>query len=569
MQRSTTTISGAKQRHHKSLTGLNRASSAQGNLQSHPCFQSSLYNDKERAAGSLKAWKERNQHLDKHKDQENQDGVRLEVKRDYELENIILTQSIKQSRRLTLGNTQNISDWEITLLKRQKSYAVAALGELKGKLEEKINLNALHDLNLAFLEADADGSGTLELEEFKEVVKNALKIQGRNDEEIAALFMKINFSSDGKITWDEFCTFMQLNFSEKEEILKRKKEVVFNLPARSENNPHRTPVQRISCTSDLNYMVMSADGITSFWSPTGELKRVKKEIIEKRVVSKDKGDKQETKRQRPRWITDFLILNEFNKIVIGTGDRELQFWELSSFEPYCQISSLHTVPIKLAYCYNDKDDVTITYGDTDGCVNILIFNSIGETLRLWKTSPAIAQMPTIYLDKVLETPSVKYVRWKAHNDWVEQIRIDKRLNQIISCSNDENYALIIGCILPSTDVNSHLQAVHSASQNSHYIDTLNQSQQLGSANTNITPLNTHNPSIISHTSIENNPKRQNMANHRVMTPSQQAKFNNTISQSSRDVKRRPDTNETIFKVYKGVKTFDFSFEKNLIITGGK
>lgn len=91
--------------------------------------------------------------------------------------------------------------------------------------------------------------------------------------------MKINFSSDGKITWDEFCTFMQLNFSEKEDTLKRKKEVVFNLPAKSENNPHRQTVQRISCTSDMNYMVMSADGITSFWSPTGELKRVKKEIV--------------------------------------------------------------------------------------------------------------------------------------------------------------------------------------------------------------------------------------------------------------------------------------------------
>lgn len=41
---------------------------------------------------------------------------------------------VKQPRRLTLTNTQNITDWEITLLKRQKSYAVAALGELKGKV---------------------------------------------------------------------------------------------------------------------------------------------------------------------------------------------------------------------------------------------------------------------------------------------------------------------------------------------------------------------------------------------------------------------------------------------------
>lgn len=47
------------------------------------------------------------------------------------------------------------------------------------QLEEKLNLDALHEMHMAFIEADSDGSGTLELEEFKEVVKNALKIQGR------------------------------------------------------------------------------------------------------------------------------------------------------------------------------------------------------------------------------------------------------------------------------------------------------------------------------------------------------------------------------------------------------
>ena len=30
-------------------------------------------------------------------------------------------------------------------------------------------------------------------------------------------------------------------------------------------------------------------------------------------------------------------------------DREIQFFELSSFEPYCQISGIDTVPLKLDY----------------------------------------------------------------------------------------------------------------------------------------------------------------------------------------------------------------------------
>jgi len=41
--------------------------------------------------------------------------------------------------------------------------------------------------------------------------------------------------------------------------------------------------------------------------------------IEKRAVVKDKGDKQDTKRTRTKWITDFIIITEFNKIVLGSG----------------------------------------------------------------------------------------------------------------------------------------------------------------------------------------------------------------------------------------------------------
>ena len=90
--------------------------------------------------------------------------------------------------------------------------------------------------------------------------------------------MKIDFSSDGKITWEEFCTviikifffceikrlnnkfkkFMQLNFTEKEDMVKRSKEVIFSLPARIENSPHRFPIQKITCTNDFNFMILSS-----------------------------------------------------------------------------------------------------------------------------------------------------------------------------------------------------------------------------------------------------------------------------------------------------------------------
>ena len=35
------------------------------------------------------------------------------------------------------------------------------------------------------------------------------------------------------------------------------------------------------------------------------------------------------------------------------------------------------------------------------------------------------------------------------------------------------------------------------------------------------------------------------------------------------VKRRLECDETVFKVYKGVRTFDFCKEKNIVATGGE
>ena len=225
-------------------------------------------------------------------------------------------------------------------------------------------------------------------------------------------------------------------------------------------------------------------------------------------------------------------------------------------------------------------------------------------------------MPTIHLDKALESSLLKSYRWKSHNDWVEQIRIDRRLNQIISCSNDENYAVIIGCILPTTDISSHIPQTGGAvasTQNMNQTEgnqsnqqpnqtinnqnpsnndpNMSQQQQQQSINQNVNnqtsaATNTNNflnTSLNASMSDQQNKRLSNTTNqgnaqNRATTP-QQHKQEKQDQQSqsvqhigsvgkSNELKRRPEYNETVFKVNKGVKTFDFSFEKNLLITGG-
>ena len=74
-------------------------------------------------------------------------------------------------------------------------------------------------------------------------------------------------------------------------------------------------------------------------------------------------------RGRPKWITDMAICNTYGKIILTTGlaiyllllvlyplflcsDKEIQFFELVNFEPYCQLCQLDTTPLKMDFWYN-------------------------------------------------------------------------------------------------------------------------------------------------------------------------------------------------------------------------
>jgi len=58
------------------------------------------------------------------------------------------------------------------------------------------------------------------------------------------------------ITWDELCTFLQLNFDEKSNAESRLKEISFIIPAKIQKTPHRYPCSTIVLSSDHQYLVL-------------------------------------------------------------------------------------------------------------------------------------------------------------------------------------------------------------------------------------------------------------------------------------------------------------------------
>ncbi|TKS80777.1 Testis-expressed protein 26 [Collichthys lucidus] len=168
-------------------------------------------------------------------------------------------------------------------------------------------------------------------------------------------------------------------YQEKQGAKRRSKQVAFTLPATvktlSNNN---IPITNIRCTHDGTIVTVREDGFVCRWSP--ELNPLKTKHI----------FNEEPANRKSKWASDFTLMTEYNKLMIATGDREIQLYELSTLAPYCQINALDTVPLTLNY-------------------------------RLWNELPKIENIPNITIDNAVLSPNVTFVRWKVHQDWVTQI----------------------------------------------------------------------------------------------------------------------------------------------------
>uniref|UniRef100_A0A8C5QCJ1 EF-hand domain-containing protein n=1 Tax=Leptobrachium leishanense TaxID=445787 RepID=A0A8C5QCJ1_9ANUR len=400
----------------------------------------------------------------------------------------------RQQRRYSLGLVENVNKTE-----NLQIHSDPARNLRKEKIEQQVTLEQLRKLKKTFEELEMNGQKSLDLDKFKWIIKKSTGLRGNSDELIEKFFMKIDFTAKGKIQWEEFCTYMQLDYSELEKFNLRKQKISFALPATIQEIVHGDPILRIFPMMDSTMIMVREDGHIYFWSTQLKLKRDKM-IFEKSA------------KKMSKWVTDFTVMVQYNKLVLGTGDREIQLYELSNLEPYCQVTGLETMPLRLDYSGTDTNECMILYGDDQGCVNILFLTSVGETLRLWKKMPKTENnMPTLSIDKAVLSSHVSFLRWKVHGDWVTQMKYYDSIKAVISASNDESTALVIGCTVGTTNVEQQMKDLKE-----HAKDVKSRRAQLafGAA------------------------------------------------------QRRSSGDQTVFRVYKGVKTFALCKKNSLIVTGG-
>ena len=130
-------------------------------------------------------------------------------------------------------------------------------------------MSEFHQLRGAFLDADSDGGGDLDLDEFTEAFGKILG-PSLSKQDIINLFMKIDADSNGTVNWDEFVDYMMLENQSKMTMRDEDDRRYFEtsvIPDTCPRNCHTQMISRVIFIEKLGaYMTSSEDGSLKTWS---------------------------------------------------------------------------------------------------------------------------------------------------------------------------------------------------------------------------------------------------------------------------------------------------------------
>eukprot|EP00731_Ephydatia_muelleri_P033230 Em0026g50a len=305
------------------------------------------------------------------------------------------------------------------------------------KIEDCIHRHNLEKIRRRFEEGDGHA---LDLGEFTAAFEELLGVKGRR-EQVKAFFEKIDYNSQGFIDWNGFCSHIYLELHEQDDAKVRSKEVKFVTPANQLSGPHKDSLCRISHMNDGCLASCSQDGVVCFWSQDYRPRR--KRLAEIGQLGK------------PKWVTDMALCINQSKLMLTTGDCEIQFYELANFEPYCQLRKLESIPLRACFWSNaatGHQECIIFIGDKQGCVTVIIAPNIYEAFKYWKLGSKAEGIPTYQLERLLEDTDAgcKIFRWSLHSELVCEIHYFSELNSFASCSSDSQASLVLASPSGST-----------------------------------------------------------------------------------------------------------------------
>uniref|UniRef100_A0ACB8F6N7 Uncharacterized protein n=1 Tax=Sphaerodactylus townsendi TaxID=933632 RepID=A0ACB8F6N7_9SAUR len=202
--------------------------------------------------------------------------------------------------------------------------------ESSKKIEEQMNYEHLQKLECMFREADVDGGGGLDMDEFREAMK---KMGNIPEEDIDVIFMKVDTNCDGSVDWEEYLNYMLCEYRGKD-IMQKTKElpglVTTMKPVPVSHSEEIIKIQFFpsqsrgmkskkgentsigsSQSASGRFLTVSRDGILQVWSDSFKLLR---------TVNLDQ------RKLRPGvklWVMDMVCLPNINLMAVASTEQNI------------------------------------------------------------------------------------------------------------------------------------------------------------------------------------------------------------------------------------------------------
>ncbi|XP_032363094.1 WD repeat-containing protein on Y chromosome-like [Etheostoma spectabile] len=334
------------------------------------------------------------------------------------------------------------------------------------KTDKMFTAENMDDIVTLFHEADADGGGGLDIEEFCEGLKQLFPTM--DEEDLIALHMKIDTNGDGSVDLGELTDYLvnknkaSQNMAFKNQIFPKPIEMIsvdhhkaivrlIHRPFENDRKPDHGSEVLLGQTSTYQkgqYLSISSNGILNFWPDSFDTPYP--------VQLYKKENTLPFSHNKKMHVTDMVYISELKQLAISTSDRELIFYRCNEFPKLFSTSHSLIVEDNIVNTMNYWSKGTkavFSFGDVKGflsvfvsyniCENGLFFNGAYEKISL-------RDYPTVYVSTLLKNPSKDFLCVKVNifNDICSQIQYFPSLRSFAICGSSSKTMVLAS--LPKT-----------------------------------------------------------------------------------------------------------------------
>ena len=329
-------------------------------------------------------------------------------------------------------------------------------------LEDSLTNDKLKELEQLFRIFDEDDSGGLDMEEFRNVMR---QVNGEelSDNDCDTLFMKVDTNCDGTVDWDELLSYILLEYQERdamkeimlEKLIPSKMWIlpnIFKHQAFGELIVQVSYLPRISKSTGIRpedpnfgkhgkYVTVTKEGTINFWSESFQ-----------HMYTAHLPKPQTIHQKLELWVTAMAVIEPYNTIAIASTTGNLMFFDVSafSFVKTLVINNLDICVTCLSFYYDKvhPDHGILLFGDARGSVMIVDIED-GEAGTKLFGYPNTFHAGFMSLDELLHS-NIKGIRTfrhrKIHMEMVIDVRYFGTIASFISIANNLHTPMRMGDI---------------------------------------------------------------------------------------------------------------------------